>query len=94
MNQIEAKKRKKKILRGVIASTKMEKTAVVLTKRLVKHPIYKKRYWVSKRYKAHNPGNRHKEGEEVMIEESKPLSKEKRWTIVGKSTKFQTIPKP
>lgn len=74
---------RKKILKGVVVSAKMEKTAVVVAKRLVAHPKYKKRYWVSKRYKAHNPGNTHKEGEEVVIRESRPLSKDKRWVIVN-----------
>ena len=76
---------KKKILRGVIFSAKMEKTAVVVVKRLVKHPKYLKRYWVSKKYKAHNPQNLYKEGDMVTMRESRPLSKDKRWVIIGKS---------
>lgn len=76
---------RKKTLQGTIASTKMQETAVVATRRLVTHPKYKKRYWVSKKYKAHNPENRYKEGQTVTIQESRPLSKEKHWIIVGKS---------
>lgn len=67
----------------------MRETALVLTRRLVMDPKYKKRYWVSKKYKAHNPEDRYKEGDEVVIRESRPLSKEKRWVIIEKSTKSQ-----
>jgi len=75
----------KKELQGTIASAKMQETALVVTKRLVMHPKYKKRYWVSKKYKAHNPENQYREGDEVVIRESRPLSREKRWVIIGKS---------
>lgn len=80
---------KKKLIKGVVWSTKMEKTAVVLVKRSVQHPKYRKRYWVSKKYKAENPDNTYKEGEEVSIRESRPLSKEKRWVIVNPKPKTQ-----
>ncbi|MBI3335875.1 MAG: 30S ribosomal protein S17 [Candidatus Portnoybacteria bacterium] len=82
-------KSRKKTLEGKVVLAKMEKTAVVSVKRLVIHPKYKKRYWVSKKYKAHNSENQYKEGDEVVIRESRPLSKEKRWIIIGKSTKSQ-----
>lgn len=75
---------RKKTLTGVIVSVKMEKTAVVVVKRLVEHPKYRKRYWISTRYKAHNPENQHKEGQAVTIRESRPLSKDKRWVILGR----------
>jgi len=81
---MERKERRKKILTGVISSAKMQQTCVVVAKRLVMHPKYKKSYWVSKKYKAHNPENRYKEGDEVIIQECRPLSKEKRWTILGR----------
>lgn len=79
------KDERKKIVKGIVLSAKMEKTAVVVAKRSVEHPKYRKRYWVSKKYKAENPQNTYKEGDEVIIRESRPLSKEKRWVIVGKS---------
>lgn len=78
---MEQTKSNKKILMGIISSAKMEKTAVVVVKRLVEHPKYRKRYWVSKKYKAHNPQNQFKEGERVTMRESRPLSKDKRWVI-------------
>lgn len=72
-----------KILKGTIVSDKMQKTAVVEVLRLKKHPKYKKYYKVSKRFKAHNPENKYKAGEKVLIQETKPMSKDKRWVIKG-----------
>lgn len=82
---METTKSNKKTIMGVISSAKMEKTAVVVVKRLVEHPKYQKRYWVSKKYKAHNPENQYKEGQKVTIRESRPLSKDKHWVIIGKA---------
>jgi len=59
-------------------------TAIVEVKRLISHPLYRKRYHVSKRYKAHNPDNKYQVGDSVMITETRPLSKEKHWRIVEK----------
>ena len=78
------KEKIKRKLEGVVVSDKMDKTAVVLVKRLKEHPKYKKRYWVSKRFKAHDEKNEYKIGDRVVIEETRPLSKEKRWKIIGK----------
>ena len=77
----------KKRLKGKIVSTKMEKTAVVLVSRYFKHPKYKKYIARSKGYKAHNEGNKYKEGEEVIIEECRPLSKDKHFRIIGHTKK-------
>jgi small subunit ribosomal protein S17 len=71
-------------LKGKVVSDKMNKTRVVLVERLKKHPIYKKYYKVSKRFKAHDENNEYKVGDNVIIEETRPLSKEKRWKIIGK----------
>lgn len=68
---------------GKVVSDKMQKTAVVAVSRLRKHSKYHKQYTVTKRYKAHDETNQFKIGDEVMIAESRPLSKEKRWTILG-----------
>ncbi|MGE4554637.1 MAG: 30S ribosomal protein S17 [Candidatus Paceibacterota bacterium] len=76
------KKKSKRLLRGIIVSAKMEKTAVVEVEHLKFHPKYKKYYRVHRRFKAHNPDNLFKEGERVIIEEIRPLSKEKRWKII------------
>lgn len=77
-------------LQGTIVSDKMDKTRVVAVTRLKKHPRYKKYYKVVKRLKAHDEKNEYKTGEEVVILETRPLSKDKRWVIkelVGKDLK-------
>lgn len=74
----------KRKLKGEVVSDKMQKTAVVAILRLKKHPKYKKYFKVTKRFKVHNPDNQFHVGDKVIIEESRPLSKEKRWVIIGK----------
>jgi small subunit ribosomal protein S17 len=66
---------------GRVVSDKMDKTVVVLVERITAHPLYKKRMRRSVRYKAHNPDNRARAGDWVRIEETRPLSKEKRWQV-------------
>jgi len=72
----------KKRLKGKVVSDKMQKTVVVEVERIKMHPLYKKRYKVHKRYKAHDEREICKVGDEVIIEETRPLSKEKRWRVV------------
>ncbi len=67
-------------------SDKMFKTRVVAVERLKKHRRYGKYYRVTKRYKAHDEKNEYKVGDKVIIQETRPLSKEKRWKIVQKIT--------
>lgn len=74
-----AKKKRTKI--GTVISDKMNKTVVVEVERTKEHPLYKKKYKVSKHYKAHDPKNEYKMGDRVEIEETRPLSKEKRWRV-------------
>lgn len=71
-----------KQLRGKIVSDKMDKTAVVEVRRFFKHSKYKKYIKKTKRYKAHDEDNKFKIGDQVVIQECRPLSKEKRWKIV------------
>lgn len=71
-----------KKLKGKIISDKMDKTVIVEVSTLKKHPIYEKRFKSSKRYKVHNPENTHKTGEVVVIEETRPISRDKRWKIL------------
>ena len=73
-----------RVLKGTVVSDKMQKTAVVEILRLKKHPKYKKYYKVTKRFKAHNPENQYHTGDKVVIQETKPMSKDKRWMIVSK----------
>lgn len=68
----------------MIVSDRMQKTVVVAVSRLVKHPKYKKYYKVTKRYKAHDEKGEYHTGDKVVIQETKPLSKEKRWAVIAK----------
>jgi small subunit ribosomal protein S17 len=81
---MEIKLNKKKKLEGVVVSDKMQKTRVVLVTRLKRHKKYLKYFKVTKRFKAHDENNEYKVGDRVIIEETKPLSKEKRWIIIKK----------
>lgn len=82
MPEIKTQK-KKHTLTGKIVSDKMKDTAVVLVERLVKHKKYGKFIRKSKRYKVHNSGNIHKIGEVVVIEECRPMSRDKHFRIVS-----------
>ena len=64
---------------GIVVSDKMDKTVVVKINRFKIHPKYKKRYKVSKKYKAHDKENKFRIGDKVMVVASRPLSKEKKW---------------
>jgi small subunit ribosomal protein S17 len=71
-------------LKGTVVSDKMNKTRVVEVTRLKKHAKYEKFYRVSTRFKAHDEKNEYKTGDAVIIQETRPISKDKRWIIVGK----------
>jgi small subunit ribosomal protein S17 len=73
-------KRRNKI--GRVVSDKMDKTVVVSVERLRRHPIYKRVVRLSSKFKAHDEENAAHVGDTVRIEESRPLSAEKRWTVV------------
>lgn len=79
---MEPKVINRKTLRGTVVSDKMQETATVAVTRYVKHPKYKKYMKRTKKYHAHNPGNRAKEGEIVTIRSCRPLSKTKSFEIV------------
>ena len=81
-NKIISKTRKK-VLKGVVCSNKMQDTIVVLVKRFVKHPKYDKYRTIGKKYKAHSAGREFKIGDLVEIEECRPLSKDKRFRVVS-----------
>ena len=74
-------KGKRKELSGIISSSKMDKTVVVKVVRKFSHPVYKKYITRTKKYYAHDPNNLCGLGDSVIIEESKPVSKLKRWRI-------------
>ena len=74
----------KKILKGKVKSTKSNKTIVVEVIRKYRHPFYGKVIRRSKKYHAHDEKNKFKEGENVSIIETKPISKLKRWQVIEK----------
>lgn len=78
---------KRRRLSGVVVSDKMEKTVSVSVARTIVHPKYGKRYTKGTKYLAHNEGNEAKTGDEVIIEETRPLSARKRWRIVSVTKK-------
>jgi len=82
--QQSASQRKKRKMEGVVVSDKMQKTAVVEVTRFKKHPRYLKYYKVSQRFKAHDEKKEYKIGDRVIIEETRPLSKDKRWIVKSK----------
>ncbi|MBI1813640.1 MAG: 30S ribosomal protein S17 [Deltaproteobacteria bacterium] len=72
---------KAKVRQGVVVSDKMEKTIVVTVERLVQHPKYKKHLRRQTRFKVHDEQNRCGVGDRVLIAETRPLSRGKRWTV-------------
>lgn len=74
----------RKKLKGIVVSDKMQKTVVVEVERVKEHPKYKRRYKVHKKYKAHDESNEYHVGDKVIIEESKPISKDKTWKVIGR----------
>ncbi|WP_412057813.1 30S ribosomal protein S17 [Bartonella sp. DGB2] len=72
----------KRILQGVVVSDKSDKTVVVKVERRYSHPLLQKTVRQSKKYKAHDEHNQFKTGDQVFIQESKPISKDKRWIVV------------
>jgi small subunit ribosomal protein S17 len=71
----------RKIQVGIVVSDKMDKTIVVKVDRLIKHSVYSKYIKRSAKYKAHDAENSCKIGDRVLIVESRPLSKDKRWKV-------------
>ena len=68
---------------GVVSSNKMEKTIVVSETMRMKHPMYGKFVLKTKKYTAHDENNECNEGDKVLITETRPLSKNKRWRLVS-----------
>ena len=67
---------------GVVSSDKMDKTVVVTVKDKIKHPLYKKIVNRTIKFKAHDEKNECGVGDKVLIMETRPLSKDKRWRVV------------
>lgn len=82
------KEARKKIFRkfhGTVVSDAMDKTIVVSVEMTKKHPKYLKHYKVHKKFKVHDQENKYKVGDLVEFVECRPISKEKRWTVIYKS---------
>ena len=78
---MESKKRQVRTMTGVITSDKMNKTVVVKVERRFKHPVYKRYVVQHSTFKAHDEQNECGMGDTVIIKESRPLSKDKRWRV-------------
>jgi small subunit ribosomal protein S17 len=77
----------KRILQGVVISDKQEKTVVVKVERRFTHPLLKKTVRRTKNYHAHDESKKYKIGDQVSIEETRPISKLKRWIVVEAAAK-------
>lgn len=75
---------KSRKLTGVVVSDKMKKTVVVAVDRLRKHAKYKKYFKVTRKFKAHDENSTYHIGNKVIIQETRPTSKDKRWVVIKK----------
>ncbi|WP_455476629.1 30S ribosomal protein S17 [Bartonella sp. B41] len=75
----------KRVLQGIVVSDKSDKTVIVKVERRYSHPLLKKTVRQSKKYKAHDESNQFKLGDQVFIQESRPISKDKHWIVVKDS---------
>lgn len=70
-------------IEGIVTSDRMQKTRVVSVSRMKKHPKYLKYFKATSKFKVHDEANESHTGDRVMIRESRPLSKDKRWRLVS-----------
>ena len=81
--EAEPGRNRRKVRTGVVVSDKMDKTVTVTVQRQFLHPLYGKLVKRTKKYHAHDENNEYKVGDAVRISETRPLSKTKRWRVVG-----------
>jgi small subunit ribosomal protein S17 len=81
MAETKAPSRNRKTLIGIVSSDKMSKTVVVTVSLRVRHAMYKKYISRTLKYKAHDENNEAKVGDRVLLVETRPLSREKRWRV-------------
>ena len=74
----------RKVREGVVSSSKMDKTAVVVVTDRVRHPLYRKTMLRTKKLYVHDENNELNDGDRVRVQETRPLSKQKRWALVEK----------
>ena len=82
--RLEGKNMPKRVMQGVVVSDKNAKTVVVKVERRYTHPLLKKTVRRSKKFHAHDEADTHKVGDIVWIEESRPISKNKRWVVIDR----------
>lgn len=80
----------RRVYRGRVVSDKMDKTITVAVDTMKKHPLYGKRVKYTKKFKAHDEKNEAREGDTVLIMETRPLSKDKRFRLVEITQKAQS----
>ncbi|MBI4133304.1 30S ribosomal protein S17 [Candidatus Uhrbacteria bacterium] len=81
---MESPKTHNRRLQGIVVSDRMAKTIVVRVDRMKEHPKYRKQYRMSQRYKVHDEKNDYHVGDVVEFEECRPISRDKRWRVIGK----------
>ena len=82
---------KRKTMTGVVVSNKMDKTIVVRVERKFSHPVFKKVVKTTKKYKVHDEKNECLEGDFICIQETRPLSKQKRWRLLDVITRISSL---
>ena len=82
-NQADKKELISRKFTGIVVSDKSAKTIVVKVEAVKIHPKYQKRYTVSRNYKVHDENNKFKTGDKVTFVECRPLSRDKRWRVIG-----------
>ena len=80
---VEKQTGRRKVRKGIVVSDAMDKTVVVSVERKVSHPLYGKQTNRQKKYHAHDEGNEYRVGDVVQIEETRPLSRMKRWRVIN-----------
>jgi small subunit ribosomal protein S17 len=84
MSEDKTVKNTRRRMNGTVVSDKMDKTVVVRVERTVQHSKYLKRFVLTNKFKAHDAENAYHTGDEVIIEETRPISKGKNWRVVSK----------
>lgn len=90
VDNTETTPNRRKVRQGTVVSDAMDKTVVVSVERRVQHPLYGKRVNRWKKYHAHDESNEYRTGDVVVIEETRPLSKTKRWRVLELVERPQT----
>ncbi|OGL72490.1 30S ribosomal protein S17 [Candidatus Uhrbacteria bacterium RIFCSPHIGHO2_02_FULL_60_10] len=81
---MEKAQKQQRVLEGTVVSDKMMKTIVVLVEMTKTHPKYSKQYRQSRKFKVHDEARQYKVGDVVRFVETRPLSRDKRWRVIGK----------